>query len=64
MPASVAEKAETARAGIAAGTLNIFEGPMKDNQGNMVLDAGKVLDDGGLWGMNYYVEGVEGSIPN
>ncbi|MCH1464819.1 MAG: BMP family ABC transporter substrate-binding protein, partial [Alphaproteobacteria bacterium] len=45
-------------------TLNIFEGPMKDNQGNMVLDAGKVLDDGGLWGMNYYVEGVEGSIPN
>ncbi|MBL6606126.1 MAG: BMP family ABC transporter substrate-binding protein [Alphaproteobacteria bacterium] len=64
MPASVAEKAETVRAGIAAGTLNIFEGPMKDNQGNMVLDAGKVLDDGGLWGMNYYVEGVEGSIPN
>jgi len=64
MPANVAEKAETARAGIAAGTLNIFEGPMKDNQGNMVLDAGKVLDDGGLWGMNYYVEGVEGSIPN
>jgi hypothetical protein len=30
----------------------------------MVLDTGKVLDDGGLWGMNYYVEGVEGSIPN
>jgi hypothetical protein len=30
----------------------------------MVLEAGKVLGDGGLWGMNYYVEGVEGNIPN
>lgn len=64
MPAEVAAKAEAARSGIASGSLNIFEGPMKDNKGNMVLEAGKVLDDGGLWGMNYYVEGVEGNIPN
>ena len=64
MPANVAAKAETACSGIASGSLNIFEGPMKDNKGNMVLEAGKVLDDGGLWGMNYYVEGVEGNIPN
>ena len=64
MPDGVAAKAEAARTGIASGSLNIFEGPMKDNKGNMVLEAGKVLDDGGLWGMNYYVEGVEGNIPN
>jgi simple sugar transport system substrate-binding protein len=64
MPDGVAAKAEAARTGVASGSLNIFEGPMKDNKGNMVLEAGKVLDDGGLWGMNYYVEGVEGNIPN
>ena len=50
--------------GIADGSLNIFEGPMKDNQGNTILKSGEVLDDGGLWAMNYYVEGVEGKIPN
>ena len=50
--------------GIGNGSLNIFEGPMKDNGGNAILKAGEVLDDGGLWGMNYYVEGVEGKIRN
>ena len=64
MPADVAKAAAAARDGIGNGSLNIFEGPMKDNGGNMILKAGEVLDDGGLWGMNYYVEGVEGKIPN
>ena len=64
MPADVAAKAAAARDGIGIGSLNIFEGPMMDNAGNVVLKDGEVLDDGGLWGMNYYVEGVEGNIPN
>ena len=64
MPADVAAKAAAARDGIASGSLNIFEGPMMDNKGNEVLAAGDVLDDGGLWGMNYYLDGVLGDIPN
>ncbi len=64
MPADVASKAMEARDGIASGSLNIFEGPMMDNKGNEVLAAGTVLDDGGLWGMNYYLDGVLGDIPN
>jgi basic membrane protein A len=64
MPADVAKAATAARDGIAKGSLNIFEGPMMDNQGNAILKSGEVLDDGGLWAMNYYVEGVEGKIPN
>ncbi len=64
MPQNVAEAADIAKNGIAKGTLNIFEGPMLDNQGNVILNQGEVLDDGGLWAMNYYVEGVEGKIPN
>ena len=64
MPADVAKAATAARDGIAKGSLNIFEGPMMDNQGNAILKSGEVLDDGGLWAMNYYVEGVDGKIPN
>jgi simple sugar transport system substrate-binding protein len=64
MPADVAAKAAAARDGIASGSLNIFEGPMMDNKGNQILPAGTVLDDGGLWAMNYYLDGVLGDLPN
>ena len=64
MPADVAAKAAAARDGIASGSLNIFEGPMMDNKGNEILPAGTVLDDGGLWAMNYYLDAVLGDLPN
>ena len=57
MPADVAAAATAARDGI-------FKGPMKDNKGNVILKDGEALDDGGLWAMNYYVDGVAGNIPN
>jgi basic membrane protein A and related proteins len=40
----------------------IFVGPVKDNKGNVV--SAKTLDlyDGSLWGTNYLIEGVIGSI--
>ena len=64
MPADVADAAQKARDGIADGSINIFSGPMSDNEGNQILATGEVLDDGGLWAMNYYGEGVIGKIPN
>ena len=64
MPADVAAAATAARDGIADGSLVIFKGPMKDNKGNVILKDGEALDDGGLWAMNYYVDGVAGNIPN
>ena len=64
MPADVAAAAKAANDGIADGSVVIFKGPMKDNQGNVILKSGEALDDGGLWAMNYYVEGVQGKIPN
>ena len=64
MPADVAAAAQAARDGIADGSLVIFEGPMSDNKGNVILKEGEALDDGGLWAMNYYVDGVLGNIPN
>ena len=64
MPADVAAAAAAARDGIADGSLVIFKGPMSDNKGNVILKDGEALDDGGLWSMNYYVDGVAGNIPN
>lgn len=64
MPAGVADAAQKARDGIANGSINIFSGPMSDNEGNQILANGEALDDGGLWAMDYYVEGVIGKIPN
>jgi simple sugar transport system substrate-binding protein len=41
----------------------VFKGPLRDNQGHVVIPEGKGYDetDGSLWGMNYLVEGVIGS---
>ena len=46
---------------IAAGTLNPFAAPIKDNEGKVRLADG-VLDDKGLNAMDYYVEGVVGKL--
>lgn len=55
----VAEKATE----IMAGTLHPFAGPIKDQSGAVVVAAGETPADGDLLGMNYFVEGVQGTIP-
>ncbi len=63
LPKDVVEMAETARKGIIDGSLKPFTGPIKDQAGKVVVKAGETLDDGALLGMNWFVEGVIGSIP-
>ena len=63
MPSDVAKKAQEAHDGIKSGKLKIFAGPLKTNDGKEIIGAGKTLDDGALWGMNYYLEGVTGKVP-
>lgn len=45
------------------GGYNIFSGPLKDNAGNVVLEAGKTATDEQLLSMMYLVEGVIGTVP-
>ena len=40
----------------------IFVGPLKDNKGNVVISGTLGLYDGSLWGTDYLLEGVIGSI--
>ncbi|MCF6265919.1 MAG: BMP family ABC transporter substrate-binding protein [Desulfuromusa sp.] len=56
--ALVTEKANA----IKAGSLHPFAGPIKDQGGKIVVAAGQIPQDGDLLGMNYFVEGVQGTI--
>lgn len=63
VPAEVRAEVETKTAAIKAGDFHPFTGPIKDQQGNTVVPAGDTPDDAALLGMNYFVEGVQGTIP-
>ena len=63
VPADVKKLAEERRDGLKAGKLHPFAGPLKDQSGKEVLAAGKVYTDAELKKMNFYVQGVEGTIP-
>jgi len=62
-PAAVA-RAQAAEAAIRSGNLQIFKGPLKDNNGTVRLGDGVVMDDATLAGLNWLVEGVEGNLPS
>jgi len=56
---TVAEKA----AGIKSGKFHPFTGPIKAQDGSIKLAEGKTLTDKEIDSVNWYVEGVEGSLP-
>jgi simple sugar transport system substrate-binding protein len=63
VPADAKKKVEEAKAGLKAGTLDIFNGPIVDSTGKERLKKGVAADDKWLSGVNFYVKGVEGKVP-
>ncbi|MBO9433568.1 BMP family ABC transporter substrate-binding protein [Ruegeria sp. R13_0] len=63
VPADVKEEALALKAAMAAGEYHPFTGPIKKQDGSDWLAEGEVADDGTLAGMNFYIEGLEGEIP-
>ena len=63
MPADVTAKVQSVADSISSGSFDVFQGPIITNEGKVVA-GGATLNDGDLWGMNYYVQGVIGKIPN
>ncbi|OWU69622.1 ABC transporter substrate-binding protein [Roseovarius sp. 22II1-1F6A] len=63
IPADVREEAQALADSIAAGEYHPFTGPLNKQDGTAWLAEGETADDGTLLGMNFYVEGLEGSIP-
>ncbi len=63
VPADVREMADKVKASIVDGSFHPFQGPIKNQKGELVVKEGETLGDGDLAKLNWYVEGVEGSIP-
>ena len=63
VPAEVKAEAEALAASIADGSYHPFTGPLNKQDGSVWLAEGEKADDGTLAGMNFYVEGIEGDIP-
>ncbi|MCX7889294.1 MAG: BMP family ABC transporter substrate-binding protein [Rhodobacteraceae bacterium] len=64
VPPEVKAEAEALRDAIAAGTYHPFTGPINKQDGTPWLAEGQVAPDGDLLGMNFFVEGITGAIPN
>ncbi len=63
MPASLIQEAINMEVAIKDGTLHSFEGPIYNQAGELVVPEGEVADDGMLAGMSFYVQGIDGDLP-
>lgn len=64
VPADLKAEAEAMIAAMAAGEYHPFTGPINKQDGSAWLAEGEVADDGTLLGMNFYIEGLTGDVPN
>jgi basic membrane protein A len=64
VPEAAKKRVDEIKAGLKAGTFNVFKGPLKDNTGKIVLEKDVAADDTWKGRINFYVEGVEGKVPS
>jgi basic membrane protein A len=63
VPEDVKQEALALKHSIETGAYHPFTGPLNKQDGTPWLAEGEVADDGTLLGMNFYVEGLTGEIP-
>jgi len=63
VPQDVRQLADQVKQSIIDGSFHPFQGPIKNQKGELAVKAGEVISDKDLLSLNWYVEGVEGSIP-
>jgi simple sugar transport system substrate-binding protein len=63
VPADAAKVFEEKKAALTAGTFSPFTGPIKDQSGAVKYAAGVAVPLKDLLSMNFYVQGVDGTIP-
>ena len=64
IPEDVRAEAQQLVDDIVSGAYHPFTGPLNKQDGTPWLADGEVADDGALAGLDFYVEGVTGDIPN
>jgi len=63
IPPAAVKIFEEKKSKIISGELKPFAGPIKDNTGKEMVAAGATMADATASSLNWYVEGIEGSIP-
>lgn len=63
VPADVQKLVADKKAEIESGKLNVFAGPLKDNDGKERVAAGQAMDDQKLLSFDWFVQGIDGTIP-
>ncbi len=64
MPADVRAAAEKMEEAIRSGKHHPFQGPITNQTGEVVVKEGETLGDDKLLSMDWYVQGVQGRLPN
>ena len=63
IPANLIQEAVNMEVALKDGSIHAFDGPIYNQAGELVVPKGQVADDGMLLGMSFYVQGIDGDIP-
>ena len=63
VPAEIIAQFEEVNAQMTAGEIDVFAGPLSDNQGNVLAAAGEKLEGTDLLSVTYLVDNVIGNLP-
>jgi basic membrane protein A and related proteins len=63
VPPEAVEQIVATRQAFADGTATPYDGPVIKQDGTEAVAPGASLDDAGLWGMDYLVQGITGTMP-
>ena len=64
VPDDLAEMVNARRAEIEAGNFDVFVGPIVDHEGNLQVPDGEPASLDHIWGVDYVLDGIEGTLPN
>jgi len=63
LPDDVVAMAEATEASIVSGEFHPFTGPIHNQAGDLIVAEGEAMPDGDLLGMDWYVQGIDGEVP-
>ena len=63
VPDDVKQMVEAKKQELLSGTFDVFTGPIKDQQGTVKVAEGQKMSDADMLQLNWFVQGVEGTIP-
>ncbi|OZG73956.1 hypothetical protein BTA51_09255 [Hahella sp. CCB-MM4] len=64
IPIDIVNMVEARRQQIASGEYHVFQGPVKNQRGWVVIKEGNIPSDQELQGMTWYAEGIDGRMPS